>query len=55
MDKSITKAEENELLVPTLFINDKEKFDSLLLEYVKTAYDFYSNDNFDNNYVEKEE
>ena len=47
VDKDITKVEENELLVPTLIINDKEKFDRLLLEYIEIAKNFYNEKNFE--------
>lgn len=46
-DKDVTKVEENELLVPKLIIKDKEKFDSLLIEYVETAKEFYKDNNFE--------
>ena len=39
---------ENEnLLVPTLYIKDKELFDSLLIEYVDLCMNFYDDSNFD--------
>lgn len=39
---------DNDLLVPTLVINNKEEFDSLLLQYVDLASKFYDDSNFDN-------
>ena len=35
------------LLVPTLYIKDKELFDSLLIEYVDLCMNFYDDSNFD--------
>lgn len=35
------------LLIPTLFIRNKEEFDSLLLEYVDKALKFYNDSNFE--------
>jgi len=37
----------NDLLIPTLIIRDKNKFDSLLEEYVTLALSFYDDNNFD--------
>lgn len=36
----------DDVLVPTLMIRDKEKFDALLIEYVKLAKDFYVDRDF---------
>ncbi len=41
VDNYIYVATNEDLLVPTLYINDKEKFDSLLVEYVEIAKSFY--------------
>ena len=49
VDKDVTVVEENELLVPKLIINDKERFDSLLIDYVETAKEFYKDNNFETN------
>lgn len=37
---------DNNLLIPTLFIKNKEEFDRLLIEYVELALKFYDDNNF---------
>lgn len=41
----------NDLLVPTLMIKNKELFDRLLIQYVDRAIDFYDNSNFDDEII----
>lgn len=42
----------DDILIPTLMINDKRKFDSLLIEYVNTALEFYDDKNFPSEILE---
>ena len=43
----LANIENEDLIIPTLMIKDKDEFDSLLIEYVTKALDFYDNSNFD--------
>lgn len=55
-DKRIEASDEySELLVPTLRIKNKEKFDRLLVEYVAIAKEFYGSENFRFENMSKEE
>lgn len=45
--KEISKVKNNNVLNPTLFIKNKALFDSLLVEYVNLALDFYNQDILD--------
>lgn len=40
--------DDDNLLIPTLIIKNKQLFDELLIEYVDKAMNFYDIDNFDN-------
>ena len=42
-------------ITPTLIIKDKEVFDKLLIEYVNLALDFYDDNNFEKEVIEKYE
>lgn len=39
--------ENEDLVIPTLMIKDREKFDNLLIKYVDLALKFYDDNNFD--------
>lgn len=39
---TLSECNNNDVLIPTLIINEKEKFDKLLIEYVNYAREFYS-------------
>ena len=41
------KVKENDLLIPTLMIKDREMFNELLVQYVNMASDYYDDDNFE--------
>lgn len=43
----VAKYEHDDIIIPTLIIKDKRKFDELLIEYVNKAMTFYDNNNFD--------